>query len=193
MDLDTRLQNVAIIGAGGKMGSGIAILLLSEMMRLKLSPEHKDKKFRLNLFDVNDDLLDGLKGYLRAQLRKVAEKGCVGLRHSYADDPSLVENYEIIDRYIDDAMVLVRFGNFLEMAKDSHLVFEAIVENEKIKIDVFKKLTELCGPDTFFFTNTSSIPIKTLDAGAGLDGRIIGFHFYNPPVVQKLADILDDQ
>lgn len=190
MDLDTKLQNIAIIGAGGKMGSGIAILLLQEMMRLKLTPEHKDKKFHLYLIDVSDDLLDGLQGYLRAQLRKVAEKSCVTLRAAYADDPTVVENYEVIDKYIDDTMVLVRTGKLIELAKPATLVFEAIVENEDIKIDVFKKLKEICGPDTYFFTNTSSIPIKTLDDGAGLDGRIIGYHFYNPPVVQKLAELI---
>ncbi len=190
MDLNTRLQNVTVIGAGGKMGSGIATLVLTEMMNMKLSPEHKDKTFRLNLFDVNDHLLNGLKGYLRDQLTKVAEKTCVGLRACYADDPTVVENYEVIDKYVNDAMVMVHMGKSLEMAKDSHLVFEAIVENEKVKIKVFKQLKKICGPDTFFFTNTSSIPIKTIDEGAGLDGRIIGFHFYNPPVVQKLAELI---
>ncbi|MEI7662350.1 MAG: 3-hydroxyacyl-CoA dehydrogenase NAD-binding domain-containing protein, partial [Bacteroidota bacterium] len=40
----------------------------------------------------------------------------------------------------------------------------------------------------FFYT--SSIPITKLDEGAGLGGRIIGFHFYNPPAVQKLVEII---
>jgi len=190
MDLDTRLRNVTVIGAGGKMGSGIAALLLTEMMRLSLTPEHKSARFRLNLIDISDELLDGLRGYLRDQLLKVAEKSCVALRACYADDLNIVENSEVIERYVEDAMVIMRTGSFFEMAKDSHLVFEAIVENEKIKIKVFKQLKKLCGPETFFFTNTSSIPIKTLDDGAGLDGRIIGFHFYNPPVVQKLAELI---
>ena len=190
MDLDTRLQNVTVIGAGGKMGSGIATLVLTEMMRLSLMPEHKDKKFRLSLVDVSDELLEGLRGYLRDQLMKNAEKSCIALRACYADKPNIIENYDVIDHYVESAMKIVRTGSFFEMAKDSHLVFEAIVENEKIKIKVFKQLKKLCGPETFFFTNTSSIPIKTLDVGAGLDGRIIGFHFYNPPVVQKLAELI---
>ena len=40
-------------------------------------------------------------------------------------------------------------------------------------------------------TNTSSIPISELDKKAGLEGRIIGFHFYNPPAVQKLVEIIN--
>ncbi|MDZ7376283.1 MAG: hypothetical protein ONB13_06650 [candidate division KSB1 bacterium] len=60
MTLDERLTNVSIIGAAGKMGSGIALLLAQEMAFLKLKPENKGKKFRLNLIDANDDALDGL-------------------------------------------------------------------------------------------------------------------------------------
>lgn len=190
MDLDTRLQDVAIIGAGGKMGSGIATLLLQEMMRLKFMPENKDNTYHLYLIDISEELLDGLQGYLRTQLRKVAEKTCGVLREAYADDPTVVENYEVIDKFIDDAMVMVRAGNLIEMAAPATMVFEAIVENEDIKINVFKKLKELCPSGTYYFTNTSSIPIKTLDEGAGLDGHIIGYHFYNPPVVQKLAELI---
>ena len=41
------------------------------------------------------------------------------------------------------------------------------------------------------FSNTSSIPIEELDAKAGLGGRIVGFHFYNPPAVQKLVELIE--
>jgi 3-hydroxyacyl-CoA dehydrogenase len=40
------------------------------------------------------------------------------------------------------------------------------------------------------FTNTSSIPIADLNRAASLDGVIIGLHFYNPPAVQKLIEII---
>jgi 3-hydroxyacyl-CoA dehydrogenase len=48
----------------------------------------------------------------------------------------------------------------------------------------------LCSNQTLFLTNTSSIPIGFLDEKAGLDGRIIGYHFYNPPVVQRLVEVI---
>jgi 3-hydroxyacyl-CoA dehydrogenase len=44
--------------------------------------------------------------------------------------------------------------------------------------------------EAYFFTNTSSIPIYELDKLAGLNGKIIGFHFYNPPPVQKLVELI---
>ncbi|MCK4819128.1 3-hydroxybutyryl-CoA dehydrogenase, partial [bacterium] len=70
------------------------------------------------------------------------------------------------------------------------MVFEAIVEDKNVKINILNKLNDMCSTETFYFTNTSSIPIHILDEGVGLDGRIIGFHFYNPPAVQKLAELI---
>jgi 3-hydroxyacyl-CoA dehydrogenase len=48
----------------------------------------------------------------------------------------------------------------------------------------------MCGADALYLTNTSSIPIGFLDEKAGLGGRLIGYHFYNPPVVQKLVEVI---
>jgi len=42
----------------------------------------------------------------------------------------------------------------------------------------------------WFLTNTSSIPIGYLDKEAKLDGRVLGVHFYNPPAVQKLVEVI---
>lgn len=190
MNLDDRLTNVAIIGAAGKMGSGIALLLAQEMAFQKLKPENKDKVYRLNLIDMDDLALDGLMSYLKSQALRTAEKSTVLLRDFYADRKDLVENSEIIHQFIDDVISVVRVGTDLNMAKKSLLVFEAIVENVDIKISLFTRLKEMCSDETFFFTNTSSVPIHLINDGARLDGRIIGFHFYNPPPVQKLAELI---
>jgi len=190
MDLTTRLQNVAVLGAGGKMGSGISLLLAVEMTRRKLSPQGKGLPFRLNLIDTSEAALDGLQGYLRSQALKVAEKSIVELRGFYADRPDLVENGEIIQAFLEELAGLVRLSTSLEAARGAHLVFEAIIEDEAIKRRVYSSLRELCSPETFFLSNTSSIPIHLIDETAGLEGRYIGFHFYNPPPVQKLVEVI---
>jgi len=41
MTLDERIRNVAVIGAAGKMGSGIALLLAQEMTLAKLRPKNR--------------------------------------------------------------------------------------------------------------------------------------------------------
>ena len=172
------------------MGSGIALLMAGEMARSKLKPENKNQRYRLNLIDVNDDALDGLLGYLRSQLTKIGEKSTVMLRELYKDRDDLVENFDIIPEFVNDSLSVIRMGTDLNMVKDSHVIFEAIVEDKDIKVDIFKKLEGICKKDTIYLTNTSSIPIHVLNQEANLNGRIIGFHFYNPPAVQRLAELI---
>ncbi len=188
MDLDQRLQEVSVVGAAGKMGSGIAALIAIEMMRLK--SEKKDLVCRLNLIDVSEKGLDGLRDYMRGQFVRYAEKSIVSLRGMYEDRTDLVENAEIVDAYVNDAQKLLNFSTDLALAKNSHLIFEAIIEEEKIKIKTYKMLKKMVSKHTFFLTNTSSIPIGFLDEKSGLEGRLIGYHFYNPPVVQKLVEVI---
>ena len=188
MNLDELLTNVSVIGAAGKMGSGIAALVTQELANLKI--KNPDKTYRLNCIDVNEEGLAGLQKYIKAQMTKVAEKGIVGLRAVYESREDLVENWEIINAYIDDSLGVIRCATDFSSVKDSKLVFEAIFENEELKIKVLKQLRELCSEDTLFFTNTSSIPVGFLAKEAGLEGRIIGYHFYNPPIVQKLVEVI---
>lgn len=190
MDYNKRLENVAVVGAAGKMGSGIAALIGQEMAKLKLKPENKDKVFRLNLIDISESALDGLAAYLRKMNTKGAEKSVGTLREIYKDRADLVENGEIIEQFTGDIASLTRFGTSLKLAEDAHVVFEAIVEDLDTKTKVYNALNEMCGEDTFFLTNTSSIPISVLDERASLGGRIVGYHFYNPPVVQKLVEVI---
>ncbi len=190
MSYEERLQHVSVLGAAGKMGSGILLLTAMEMADISLKPENKGKPFVLNAIDVSDEALAGVMKYLKAQVLKMAEKKVVGLRKVYAARPDLIDNDEIIDQYIFDVISLVRTTTRIESAYESHMVFEAIREDPELKISIFSKISANNPHQPWFFTNTSSIPITKLDEGAGLKGRIIGFHFYNPPAVQKLVEII---
>lgn len=192
MQLDQALTHVAVLGAAGKMGSGIALLLLQEISRLalkKCDTTHRES-FVLNLIDVNEDAFPTLRTYLRDQLFKYAEKNINFLRQCYAKNKELVSNEEIIDTYVNGAWDLVYFDTGLDAAKNAHLVFEAIIEDIEIKAKVFRTIVEHGNKTGFFLTNTSSIPIHVLNEKANLNNRIIGFHFYNPPAIQKLLEII---
>ncbi|MBN3035605.1 MAG: 3-hydroxyacyl-CoA dehydrogenase family protein [Bacteroidales bacterium] len=190
MNYEERLSNVSVLGAAGKMGSGILLLTAVEMADLSLKPENRGKQFVLNAIDVSPAGLEGLMRYLRVQVRKLAEKKTVFLRKLYADREDLVENGEIIDEYVFDVMNIVRPVTTLESAFDSQLIFEAVIENQELKIRMFSRIAQNNPHQPWFFTNTSSIPIHLLEEGAGIEGRIIGFHFYNPPAVQRLVELI---
>ena len=190
MNYEERLRNVTVLGAAGKMGSGILLLTAAEMADLSLKPENKGREFVLNAMDVSQEGLSGLLEYVRGQARKMAEKKTVALRKMYADRLDLIENYDIIDQYVFDVMKHIRPTTRIEPAYDSTLIFEAIIENADIKVKVLSGIEANNPNKPFYFTNTSSIPIHILDEEAGLDGRILGFHFYNPPAVQKLVELI---
>lgn len=190
MDYTERLSNVTVLGAAGKMGSGILLLTALEMADLMLRPEYKDKHFVLNAVDVTSAALPGLMTYIRAQALKAAEKKTVMLRKVYADRKDLIENSEVIEAYINDVMSLIRPGTRIEAAYDSTLVFEAVSENASLKTKLFRQINENNPHKPWFFTNTSSVPIGGLNKDADLEGRILGFHFYNPPAVQKLVELI---
>jgi 3-hydroxyacyl-CoA dehydrogenase len=190
MSYEERLRNVTVLGAAGKMGSGILLLTAAEMADLSLKPENKGREFICNAMDVSEQGLSGLLEYIRGQARKIAEKKTVALRKMYAERQDLVENFDIIDQYVFDVMKHIRPTTRLEPAYDSSLVFEAIIENPEIKIKVLSDIESHNSNQPWYFTNTSSIPINILDGSAGLKGRILGFHFYNPPAVQRLVELI---
>ncbi|NVO18593.1 MAG: 3-hydroxyacyl-CoA dehydrogenase family protein [Bacteroidetes bacterium] len=190
MDYNSRIQKVSVLGAAGKMGSGILLLTALEMADVMLKPENRQKVFILNAIDASDEGLKGLMKYIRTQVLKAAEKKTVQLRKLYADRPDLIENSEIIDAYIDDTMSLIRPSTRIEVAYDSTLVFEAVSENQALKEKLFRLINENNPGKPWFFTNTSSVPIGELNKNAALEGRLLGFHFYNPPAVQKLVELI---
>jgi 3-hydroxyacyl-CoA dehydrogenase len=190
MNYDERLQHVAVLGAAGKMGSGILLLTAVEMADLSLKPENKGKTFVLNAIDLSDEGLTGLMDYLRVQVLKMAEKKVVWLRQMYADRADLIENYDIIDQYIKDVLRIVRPTTSMETAYRSQLIFEAVSENKDLKVKILKQIDTNNPNKPWFFTNTSSVPIHIIEDEAGLIGRVLGFHFYNPPAIQKLVELI---
>ncbi|MGE5342843.1 MAG: 3-hydroxyacyl-CoA dehydrogenase family protein [Candidatus Omnitrophota bacterium] len=190
MNYAERLENVTVLGAAGKMGSGILLLTVLEMADLSLQNENKNRSFVLHAVDVSHQALTGLMHFLKAQVLKAAEKKVVQLRSVYKDREDLIENQDIINQYIFDVMTIVRPTTRIEAAYDSSVIFEAIVENPEVKVKLLSQIDRNNTKSPWFFTNTSSIPIHELDERAELGGRIIGFHFYNPPAVQKLAELI---
>lgn len=190
MNYEERLENVSVLGAAGKMGSGILLLTAVEMADLSLQRGNKDKTFVLNAIDVSKEGLAGLMRYLREQVRKVAEKKAVQLKKTYADRDDLIENEDIISQYVFDVMNIIRPSTRMEVAYGSTLIFEAVSENKDLKVKLLSGIDGNSPEKPWYFTNTSSVPIHIIDEEAGLDGRILGFHFYNPPAVQKLVELI---
>jgi len=190
MNYAERLENVTVLGAAGKMGRGIVLLAAMEMADLSLEPGNESLAFSLQAVDISQKALSGLLTYLRSQVQRNAEKKAVWLRKAYEKREDLIENEEMINQYIEDVLAIVRPATEIETSYHSTLVFEAIHENPDLKVNLLSRINSHNSRDAWFFSNTSSIPISELDGKANLSGRLIGFHFYNPPAVQKLVELI---
>ncbi|MCT4644961.1 MAG: 3-hydroxyacyl-CoA dehydrogenase family protein [Carboxylicivirga sp.] len=186
-----RFRNISVLGAAGKMGSGILLLNVLHSAKLMHQAPYIGETFVINAIDQSFERLQGLMDYLKVQLLKWAEKNIVELRKIYVNRAHLIDNKDIIEAFVFEAMSMVKPTINTEAAYHSSLIFEAIIEDENIKAELFKNINENNTHEPYFLTNTSAIPIKVLNEKAGLDGRIIGCHFYNPPAVQKLIEVVE--
>ncbi len=73
---------------------------------------------------------------------------------------------------------------------EADLVIEAIVENQKIKQELFAALGQLCPPGTILASNTSSISITELGKASGRPAQFIGMHFMNPVPLMELVEVI---
>lgn len=192
MNLDEALKHTAVIGAAGKMGSGISLILLEEisLLEAKNTGEVGKGGYRLHLIDSDVSALSNLRIYLRTHLKKMAERQINRLRQAFANNPKLVSNEEMIVAYVEGAMDIIHPAVQVEEAKNATLVFEAVGEDLSLKCEVFRRLLSVSTQPVNIFTNTSSIPIHVLNESGHLQNRIIGFHFYSPPAVQKLVELI---
>lgn len=77
----------------------------------------------------------------------------------------------------------------LEALSDCSVVIEAIFEDEALKAETFGKLDEICGPETLFHTNTSTLSVTAIAAGSKHPGRVVGTHYANPAPLVDLVEI----
>lgn len=73
---------------------------------------------------------------------------------------------------------------------DVDLVIEAIFENLEIKKAAFQQLDQICDPKTIICSNTSSMSITTLAAATKRPDKVAGMHFFNPPLLMRLVEVI---
>jgi 3-hydroxybutyryl-CoA dehydrogenase len=90
-----------------------------------------------------------------------------------------------------DALARLSFTTDLDELADRQLVVEAVVEDERAKVDVFRQLDEIVeSPDAILASNTSSIPIMKLGIATSRPDKVVGIHFFNPVPVLRLVELV---
>ncbi len=85
---------------------------------------------------------------------------------------------------------IATFDNMADAVKDAEFIVECIPENMTKKQGLFAELEPLCSPTTIFATNTSVMSITEISGKAANKARIVGTHFWNPPYLIPLVEIV---
>ena len=78
-----------------------------------------------------------------------------------------------------------------ETVQDADIVVEAVPEKPELKQEIFRSLDSFCGPDALLASNTSVIPIRTIAEPVRDKGRVMGTHFWNPPYLVPLVEVIE--
>lgn len=128
---------------------------------------------------------------LSVSLSDVAEDSLEAGRSAVQKSLSRLRRKDVLSQQqCDDALARIAWSTTLESHREKEFVIEAVVENEAVKTSVFSKLDEICGEETIFASNTSSISITRLAANVKSPGRFIGMHFMNPVPLMKLVEVI---
>ena len=90
----------------------------------------------------------------------------------------------------DSALARLIFTTALGDVAGADIVIEAVVEDLAVKTGMFRELDALCGPDTIFASNTSSLTIAEIAAATERADRFVGLHFFNPVPAMKLVEVV---
>jgi 3-hydroxybutyryl-CoA dehydrogenase len=121
---------------------------------------------RVSLHDAAPGAVERARERMRGSLAKLAEKG--------GPDPE-----EVLAR-VEPVGDLV----------PAELMVEAVVEDRRVKEEVFRRADATLPPEAILASNTSSIPIASLAAATTRPDRVIGMHFFNPVPVMALVEVV---
>jgi len=82
-------------------------------------------------------------------------------------------------------------SDLLQGVSQAELVVEAATENIKLKLEIFKSISDAAPANCILATNTSSISITQIAAVTNRAEHVIGMHFMNPVPVMKLVEIIN--
>ena len=129
--------------------------------------------YNVNLRDIEQSFLDKAMDKIKWSINKLVEKQKI--------TPTEAEN--IINR--------IRPVVDLEQSlKDSTLVIEAVPEDLNLKKRVYEEIEKFATDDMIFASNTSTLPISEISAFTTRPDKFIGLHFFNPPQLMPLVEII---
>ena len=102
----------------------------------------------------------------------------------------MVEKGKIPSQKRDEIMGRVKGTIQVKDMAEADFVVEAAIENESLKLNIFKELDQVCRKEIILSSNTSSISITKIASATQRPSQVIGMHFMNPVPVMQLVEII---
>ena len=135
--------------------------------------------------------LAALHGYtvvMRDIKQEFLDRGMERIRWSL---DKLVERNQVTRDQADQA--LARIHTTLDLAEacgDADFVIEAVFEDSELKKKVFRELDGVASDKAILASNTSAIPITTVASATRRPEKVVGMHFFNPPMLMQLVEVI---
>ncbi len=128
--------------------------------------------FEVIMEDVSVDFLDKALGLIEKELDKGIARG----KTTEADKSRTLTN--------------IKCTTNIEDLQGCEYIIEAAPEDLSIKLPIFAKLDDICGPDTILASNTTSQSITKIASATKRPDRVVGTHFFNPVHKMKLVELV---
>jgi 3-hydroxyacyl-CoA dehydrogenase len=128
--------------------------------------------FQVAILDLSEALVKGGVEKIEKNLSRSVEKG----KLSSQEKENILQKIKPTIR--------------IEDLKDSELMIDAVFEDLKLKISLFKSLDTLCPLETIFASNTSTLSITQMAAEVSRSKKFLGLHFFNPVPAMRLVEVI---
>jgi len=156
-----KLEDIKTVGMAGAGSMGAGIAQIAAMAGLQVK-----------VVDMSEEVWGRAKKTIVKSLERVVKKGT------------------ITEKEMEETIARISFSTDVASLKDVPFIFEAVFEDINVKKELFAKLDAVCGSDTIYATNTSSISITEMAALVKNPANFIGMHFFNPVPVMKLVEVI---
>jgi 3-hydroxybutyryl-CoA dehydrogenase len=101
-----------------------------------------------------------------------------------------IERGKVTEEGKREVLARIKGTTQIEELKGVDFIIEAVLEDLKIKQDVFKVLDGLVASEVILCTNTSSISITEIASATKRPDKVAGMHFFNPAQLMRLVEVI---
>jgi 3-hydroxybutyryl-CoA dehydrogenase len=122
--------------------------------------------------------------------QQLVDKGLGGIKRRLGRD---VERGRLNQEECDGTLGRLKGTTDMKDLSTCDLVIEAIVEDPSTKQQFFADLGRVCKPEAILASNTSSLSLSTMAAASGRPEKVVGLHFFNPPMILRLVEVISTE